>query len=121
MILVPIRTGRGLNDRECWQARQRRVKKQRQAVAWVLKSATRPDIPCSVLLTRIAPSSGLDDDGLVGSLKAIRDQVAEWLGVDDKHRDQVRYRYAQCRGEWGVCIEFGPPVAGAQHVLELAA
>jgi hypothetical protein len=121
VITIPLRTSRGLNDRECWQARQRRVKKERNAVAWALKTAKKPSIPCSVLLTRIAPSNGLDDDGLAGALKGVRDQVAEWLGVDDRHSLQVRYRYAQRRGPWGVAIEFGPPVVGAQGVLEICA
>lgn len=117
-ILVPIRTGRGLNDRGHWRVKARAVKAERQATAWVLKNATRPAIPCSVLLTRIAPSNGLDDDGVVGSLKSVRDEVARWLGVDDRRRDIVRYAYGQRRGEWGVEIHFGPPPAGAQLTLD---
>lgn len=121
MILVPIRTGRGQNDRGHWRKKHKSGKNQGTAVAWVLATAKKPQIPCSVLLTRVAPSSGLDDDNLVGSLKATRDAVAAWLGVDDKHSDQVRYRYAQTRGPWGVSIEFGPPAAGAPSVLAIAA
>lgn len=109
-VLVAIRTRRGMNDRECWQARKRRVTAERQAVAWVLRTVDRPATPCTVWLTRIGPSNGLDDDNLAGALKAVRDQVAEWLGVDDKRSDVVRYRYAQRRArEWGVEIGFGPP------------
>lgn len=121
MILIPIRTGRGQNDRGHWRTKHRRTKGQLGAVGLVLNTKPKPAVPCSVLLTRVAPSNGLDDDNLTGALKAVRDAVAAWLGVDDRHRDQVRYRYAQERGPWGVRIEFGPPVAGAQHVLELAA
>jgi hypothetical protein len=93
------------------------VKKEREATAWALSRHPKPQVPCSVLLTRIAPSGGVDDDNLAGALKSVRDQVAKWLGVDDRDRVQVRYRYAQARGakgEWGVRIEFGEPVAGAQ-------
>lgn len=118
MIAVDIRT-QGPNAREHFHAKAKRVKGEREATAWALSRHQRPPIPCSVLLTRTAPSSGLDDDNLVGSLKGVRDQVAQWLGVDDRHRDRVRYRYAQRRGAWGVCIEFGEAVAGAQ--LEIAA
>jgi len=85
----------------------------------VLRTAKRPQIPCTVILTRVAPSAGVDDDNLVGALKGVRDQVAAWLGVDDRHRNQVRYRYAQRRGEWGVEIAFGPPVAGAQLAFDI--
>lgn len=110
MIEVPIRTVPGLNAREHWRPRARRVKAERQAVAWVLKTQQRPTLPCSVLLTRCGPSNGLDDDNLAGSMKAVRDEIASWLGVDDRKRDIVRYRYAQRRAaKWSVCVEFGEP------------
>lgn len=111
MIKVPIRTVPGQNVRESWRARARRVKAERHAVAWVLVGTRKPPVPCTVQITRVAPSNGLDDDNLAGALKASRDQVAEWLGVDDKRRDIVRYVYAQRRGPWGVEIEFGEPAA----------
>lgn len=120
MITVPMKTVPGMNAREAWQQRTRRVRKERKNVAWMLTQAERPQLPCSVILTRIAPSNGLDDDNLAGALKAVRDQVAEWLGVDDRHSLQVRYCYAQRRGPWGVTIEFGPPARGSQLVLESA-
>lgn len=122
MMEVSLKTTSGQNARELWPVRCRRVKKEREAVAWMLTTCARPTVPCSVLLTRLAPSNGLDDDNLTGSLKSVRDEVAKWLGVDDRDRMTVRYRYAQQRSKtWGVRIEFGPPVVGAQRVLEFAA
>lgn len=106
MIQVPIRTVPGMNAREHWRARSRRVKTERTAIAWALTGQTKPQLPCVVTLTRVAPSNGLDDDNLAGALKAVRDQVAEWLGVDDKRRDVVRYTYEQRRGPWGVEVAF---------------
>ena len=103
---IPLRTGSGLNGREHYMARARRVKAERQAAAWALHGRPAPDLPCTVLLTRIAPSVGLDDDNLVGALKGVRDAVAEWLGVDDRCRDIVRYRYEQASGPWGVQVGF---------------
>ena len=38
-------------------------------------------------------------------LKGVRDQVAQWLGVDDKRSDVVKYVYAQERGQWAVRIQ----------------
>ncbi len=113
MIVVPLRTA-GSNAREHWRQRHGRVKRERHAVGWMLKTAQRPDIPCTVLLTRVAPSSGLDDDNLRAALKGARDEVADWLGVNDRDAARVRYAYAQTRGPWGVRIEFGPPASGAQ-------
>lgn len=116
MIRVNVRTPPGLNSRENWRARARRVKAERESTAWALLGKDRPALPCSVQLTRFAPSNGLDDDNLAGALKAIRDAVADWLGIDDKHADQVRYLYAQERAPWGVGIEFGEPVKPAAFV-----
>ena len=121
MIVVPIRTGRGLNNREHFAVRAKRVKAERRAVAWLLKNQERPAIPCTVMLTRAAPSGGVDDDNLSGSLKSVRDEVAKWLGVDDKDSATVRYVYAQIIGPWHVRIEFGGPASGAQLVLGLPA
>jgi hypothetical protein len=108
MILLPdLRTGRGLNDREHWQVRRRRVKAEKERAAWELaKWAEKPPIPAVVTLTRFAPSNGLDDDNLAGSLKGVRDAVAAWLGVDDRDRSRVRYVYDQQRGAWAVGISF---------------
>lgn len=116
MILVPIRTTTGLNSREHFRVKAKRVKAERDATAWKLAGQPKPAIPCSVRLTRVGPRS-CDDDNLIGGLKAIRDEVAKWLGVDDRHRHQVRYVYDQKRGPWGVEIEFGQPVQGAQFEL----
>jgi hypothetical protein len=93
---VPIRTGRGLNDRMHWAARARKVKYEREAVQWALNGNSRPWLPCSVTLIRCAPSNGLDGDNLQGALKACRDGVAQWLGVDDADA-RVTWNYAQRR------------------------
>ena len=110
MIVIPLRTVSGLNAREHWRARARRVKAERDATAWLLRPVVKPETPCIVQLTRVAPSGGLDDDNLPGALKGVRDQIAAWMGVDDRKREIVRYRYAQRRGEWGVVVEFAPLV-----------
>lgn len=122
MIRIEIRTVPGMNVREHWRARARRVKAERQAVAWALLLAQRPDrakrpeLPCTVRLTRVAPSAGVDDDNLTGALKGVRDQVAAWLGVDDKLRGLVRYVYEQRRGPWSVEIEFGRMTPEAEFI-----
>ena len=121
MIRIDMRTSRGQNAREHWRATARRVKAEKQAVAWMLAGKPKPPVPCTVQITRVAPSNGLDDDNLAGALKACRDQIAEWLGVDDKHQERVRYVYAQRRGPWAVEVAFGEPVAEvAFKALEVA-
>lgn len=114
LTIPDFKTRGGMNSREHHYARSRRVKTERAVVGWALRGHTKPATPLQVTLIRFAPSSGLDDDNLASSLKSIRDAFAEWIGVDDKHRDIVRYCYAQARGPWSICIEATPVVAGHQ-------
>lgn len=57
-----------------------------------------------VSMIRIAPSSGLDDDNLRSSLKAVRDGIADALGSDDRN-PKILWEYSQTRGEYGVDID----------------
>ncbi len=114
MIKVPIRTVPGLNAREHWRARAKRVKAERESTRFQLLGRPLPPIPLTVRLTRVAPSNGVDSDNLSGELKAVRDEVAVWLGIDDRHEHIVRYVYSQRRGPWGVEIEWGEPISGIE-------
>lgn len=78
--LVP--KGSGSNQREHWAVKASRVKHERAMVRLVLSSRNPSPLPVVVTLTRCAPRL-LDDDNAVGSMKAVRDEVAAWLGVDD--------------------------------------
>jgi hypothetical protein len=103
-FIVPVRTVSGLNVREHWRARAARVRKERETTAWAIATASRkpPAIPCTVTLTRVGPSNGLDDDNLPGSMKGVRDQIAVWLGIDDRTK-LVTWTYDQRRGKgWAV-------------------
>lgn len=98
-VLLPIRTWSEANLRQHWAKRARRARSQRQTAKLLLRSATRPDGPVAITLTRIAPRA-LDSDNLAAALKAVRDGVADALGVDDGSA-QIDWRYAQRRGEPG--------------------
>jgi hypothetical protein len=102
---IPIRTVCMLNAREHPMARSARVKRERIATAWALRAdRITPTLPCVVTLTRCGPTRGLDPgDNLSSALKAVRDAIALWLGVNDAKEDLVRYRYAQRRErQWSV-------------------
>lgn len=78
--LVPSTT---LNDRSHWSVRYRKAKKERETALLCLMTKGRPpELPVTVELTRHATRL-LDDDNLVSCMKACRDGVADWLGVDD--------------------------------------
>lgn len=110
VLELPIKTGRGQNDREHWAVRAKRVKIERKGTAWVVKTTNRPALPCKVTVTRL--SAGVLDghDNLAGSLKAIVDGIADAFGVaDNDQRLQFVYKQEKCkRGKYGVRIELEP-------------
>lgn len=80
---IPQLLPASLNSREHWRAKAARVKRERAMVRIVLTSRTPPPLPVVVTLTRCSPWL-LDDDNAVGAMKAVRDEVAAWLGIDDR-------------------------------------
>ena len=116
-VILPVRTWSELNLRTHWRQRARRVAGQREAARILvraglrgspLRAGVRPrDQTLTVRLTRIAPRS-LDSDNLAGALKAVRDGVADALGMDDGDA-RIAWAYAQRRGaprEYAVLVEF---------------
>jgi hypothetical protein len=102
-VLLPLTTGRGLNDRLHWAQRARQTK-QHRSLAYYL--TPKHDVPCVVTLVRLSAGK-LDDDNLRGALKGVRDGIADKLGIDDADK-RVRWQYAQekCkRGESAVRVE----------------
>jgi hypothetical protein len=105
-IEVPLTLPSVANLREHWAAKAKRVKAQRLVVAWRLKLVrdvlTPP--PNVVTLIRVAPRR-LDDDNLASAFKAVRDEVAKHIGIDDGDQ-RVAWRYAQAKGKACVFIDF---------------
>jgi hypothetical protein len=108
---IPLRTVSGMNQREHWRKRAARVKQERAIVAASLYGAGLRQFtltaPLLVTLTRIGPTNGLDPfDNLPSALKGCVDEIASWLGVDDRKDDRVRYACKQERGpKWLVRVE----------------
>jgi len=111
-IVIPIRLSGGPNARLHWARRAKVAKRERRA-AWLATSGwiLPVDGGAAVTLVRLAPRR-LDDDNLRGVLKAIRDGVADRLGIDDRDT-RVRWRYAQesaGAGFYGVRLEIATTV-----------
>lgn len=110
-VEVPIKTVSELNRREHWASRARRVKAQRAATMFALRcsredpSDYKAALTIRVLLVRIGPRR-LDGDNLQGALKAVRDAVAEWIGVDD---GDLAY-------DWVYAQETGRPASVRIHI-----
>lgn len=102
-LLLPIRTVSEPNVRQHWAARARRVSEQRMVARVAVRAAKVRDLVRAVQLTRLAPRH-LDDDNLQAALKAVRDGVADALGINDGDA-AVRWRYAQERARiYGVQV-----------------
>jgi len=92
--------------REHWGARQRRVRSQREVVHLVLGRRVRGLVPATVTLWRIGPQL-LDGDNLQGALKAVRDEVAAAIGVDDRD-PRLLWVYEQKKGSYSLEIRVDP-------------
>lgn len=121
---IPLRVVSEANERGHWSKKAKRAKVQRMTVGLVVGGHVahhgKPSLPCTVVLTRVAPSSGLDTDNLARSLKAVRDAVADAIGIDDRD-PRVAWLYAQRRGkpkEWAVEIRIEPRVDECGQVFQ---
>ena len=110
-VELPLKTGSGENEREHWATRARRVKRERGTADVLTRLKLRPwGDRCTVTLTRISAGE-LDDDNIRGSLKGVRDGVADALGLKSDRDPRVHWKYAQekCkRGKFGVRVLIEP-------------
>ena len=105
-VTIPIKTESEANTRGHWAVKARRAKIQRGyashailASGWKYKGGG-----VVVELTRIGKRL-MDDDNLAGSFKAIRDGIADALGLDDGDR-LIAWRYHQRIGR-DYAVEIG--------------
>ena len=91
------------NLRMHWAVKAKLVRDQRTRTRMSLNAAAQSSgaemLPATVVLTRVAPRR-LDGDNLQSGFKAVRDGVADWLGVDDGN-GLIDWQYAQRSGKAG--------------------
>lgn len=107
LAIEGLRLGTGQNAREGWRAADRRKKREKEAVWAHLRSAfglVPPKLPLTITVTRVGPQRLDSHDNLPASCKYVCDEIARWIGVDDRD-PRYTWRYAQQRGPWGVAIE----------------
>ena len=110
-ITIPgLRLSGSQNAREHWRTRSARVKRERGLARVMCSQLAKPTAwPVLVVLTRIGPRR-LDTDNLASSAKAVRDGVADWLGVDDGDESKVLWAYEQRTGAYAVEVALQWPV-----------
>lgn len=101
---IPVKTESEANKREHWAVKAKRAKRQRDAAYAMRQKITKYEIPLPIVvkLTRVGKRK-LDDDNLARSFKAIRDGIADALGLDDGD-ERIRWHYAQKTGEYSVDV-----------------
>ena len=108
---LPIRIHSEANGRQHWRKVAERKRNQRMVARLVMQQHARPMSPVAVriTLTRVAPRV-LDDDNLASGFKAVRDGIADWLGIDDgsplltwryEQRKERRVYAAEVAVSWG--------------------
>lgn len=123
-VTIPIYARSEANRRDHWSAKSSRVSQQRGFTAAYLRGAAnlvnfvrRLDTSqrFKVTLTRIHRRrvKPLDDDNLRSSLKAVRDGVADAIGIDDGDK-RVIWDYAQEPGsDYAVRIQINSSASSA--------
>lgn len=95
------------NERGAWHRGALRAAEQRRLVGLTLRTRAKIAVPCEVRIIRVAPCA-LDDDNLARACKAVRDEVAHWLGIDDRD-ERVTWHVGQVKAKrYGVRILVRP-------------
>jgi hypothetical protein len=108
IVSLPLRIVSEANARDHWTKSAKRAREQRGVTAFALRpkltsAVVKPQRMTVVTLTRQGPRS-LDSDNLQRALKAVRDGVADALGMDDAD-PRIEWRYGQERSKtYGVMV-----------------
>lgn len=106
-VSIPGLRTRSLNEREHPQVKARRVAHERGVTRLAMSAPcaqyrARPPEQLTITLTRVGPRR-MDSDNSIGALKAVRDGVADALGIDDGD-PRLTWEYRQETGPFGVRI-----------------
>lgn len=105
-ISAPIKIVSETNTRGHWAKGYRRSKKQRSDLRLFLNVKRKPKLPVDVFLTRVGKQK-IDQGNLEASFKAVQDEIALWLGVDDGG-SEVKWHYEQRyhhKNDFGLIVE----------------
>ena len=106
VIHLPLRLESVANLREHWAPKARRAAQERLVCRLAVQSGLRRDAlepPYEVKIVRVGPRK-LDSDNLASACKAVRDGVADAIGIDDGD-ERIRWGYGQQKGkEYSITI-----------------
>lgn len=93
VFVVPRETKASVNQREHRMERASRTQSERNDTHWLMRAHKVPADRKLVRarLVRYHTHLPLDDDNLASALKAIRDEIADYFGIDDSARSGVEW------------------------------
>ena len=93
---LPVRIVSVANLREHWATKARRTREQRATARICVRAEIGPAAPAGLYRVTITRQGGkrLDSDNLASGCKAVRDGIAEAMGMDDGS-PCIEWRYAQ--------------------------
>lgn len=97
---IPVRLVSGANLREHWAVKSKRNRLQRESARIATIAALRGGIfhpPATITIERVGKRN-LDSDNLAISAKAVRDGIADALGIDDGDA-RLDWQYRQSVGK----------------------
>ena len=106
-VTIPMRLPSLANCRMHWRKLARLKREQATWVLVALNVLKLPKTPLVVTITRVGPKR-LDDDNLISSMKAVQDQVAKMVGVDDGSHLYTWVRRQRINKTYSVEIEIEP-------------
>jgi hypothetical protein len=85
-VTMPLKLVPGMNVREHWRTRKRRVEREHDMVTCALEAtgATAPPLPVTLVIVRTGWCE-LDPDNCAGACKGVVDSACAWLRVDDRN------------------------------------
>lgn len=97
---LPIHLRSVANLREHWRVKAKHAKAERHVAGLAARALLPREIgwPIVVTITRVAPRS-LDGDNLQAAAKAIRDGIADALGLKSDSDPRVTWVYGQAQGK----------------------
>jgi len=114
-VYLDILTVSENNSREHWRVRHSRTSSQKEQIRAALnKHGPEKFFPCHIHMRRLSPGT-MDDDNLPGSMKYIRDAIADYIipGQLPGRADgdpRLSWSYSQQKtSNKGVCITFYEP------------
>ena len=116
-VTVPIRLRSEANIHDHWTKKRERKQQQQFVIKAYINTNKKPNLPCKITFTRIAPRP-LDIDNLWSSMKFVIDVVCDWMipGLKPGHADSDKRIEIDCKQRKGSVKEYALEIEFLPHI-----